>query len=174
MKTISLIEPWATLVAIGAKTIETRSWPTDYRGPIAIHASKKMTVADWEMCQEPDFEEALTRAGVSIYPFGGHCGPVKEAFKETRGKVIATARLIACCRMEVGPRGAIFVRRPRDDAFRPIPEKELPFGHYAEGRYAWILADVVRLPEPIPAKGALGLWEWDDSALNASETERWA
>jgi activating signal cointegrator 1 len=40
MKAITLTQPWATLVAIGAKRIETRSWPTNYRGPLAIHAAK--------------------------------------------------------------------------------------------------------------------------------------
>ena len=32
MKCISLWNPWATLMALGVKTIETRSWGTDFRG----------------------------------------------------------------------------------------------------------------------------------------------
>jgi hypothetical protein len=40
MKVLSLTQPWATLAAIGAKKIETRSWSTAYRGPLAIHAAK--------------------------------------------------------------------------------------------------------------------------------------
>ena len=40
MKALTLYQPWATLVAIGAKKIETRSWSTPYRGPLAIHAGK--------------------------------------------------------------------------------------------------------------------------------------
>lgn len=39
-KAISLWQPWASLIAYGVKTIETRSWSTSYRGPIAIHAAK--------------------------------------------------------------------------------------------------------------------------------------
>ena len=38
---LSLWEPWATLMAIGAKTIETRSWPTSHRGPLLICAAKR-------------------------------------------------------------------------------------------------------------------------------------
>ncbi len=38
MKAISLEQPFASLVGIGAKTIETRPWSTDYRGPLAIHS----------------------------------------------------------------------------------------------------------------------------------------
>ncbi|MEJ7626722.1 MAG: ASCH domain-containing protein [Ferruginibacter sp.] len=40
MHVISLLQPWASLVVMGAKTIETRSWSTKHRGPILIHASK--------------------------------------------------------------------------------------------------------------------------------------
>ena len=41
MKAISLKQPWATLVALGAKTIETRAWGTTYRGDVLIVSSKK-------------------------------------------------------------------------------------------------------------------------------------
>ena len=40
MKTLSLTQPWAQLVVIGAKKFETRSWTTTYRGPLLIHAAK--------------------------------------------------------------------------------------------------------------------------------------
>ena len=40
MKAISLIQPWASLIALGHKRIETRSWSTNYSGALAIHASK--------------------------------------------------------------------------------------------------------------------------------------
>jgi hypothetical protein len=40
MKAITLIQPWASLIADGRKKVETRSWGTKYRGPLAIHAGK--------------------------------------------------------------------------------------------------------------------------------------
>jgi len=40
MKAITLWEPWASLIAVGAKQYETRSWYTQYKGEIAIHAAK--------------------------------------------------------------------------------------------------------------------------------------
>lgn len=39
MKTLSIIEPWATLIQEKQKYIETRSWKTSYRGELYIHAS---------------------------------------------------------------------------------------------------------------------------------------
>src|SRR5258708_5270609 len=41
VKALTLWQPWASLIAVGAKTIETRSWSTSYRGPLAIHAAKR-------------------------------------------------------------------------------------------------------------------------------------
>lgn len=40
MKALSVRQPWANLIAAGAKTIETRRWATNYRGPILIISSK--------------------------------------------------------------------------------------------------------------------------------------
>ncbi len=39
MKVLSLKEPFATLIMNGTKKVETRSWKTNYRGEILIHAS---------------------------------------------------------------------------------------------------------------------------------------
>ena len=41
MKVLSIKEPWATLIKEKKKYIETRSWKTNYRGEIYIHASLK-------------------------------------------------------------------------------------------------------------------------------------
>lgn len=40
MKAISLKQPWASMIAREEKTIETRTWPTKYRGDLLIVASK--------------------------------------------------------------------------------------------------------------------------------------
>ncbi|MGH8579805.1 MAG: ASCH domain-containing protein [Gammaproteobacteria bacterium] len=41
MKALSLKQPWANLIAVGGKTIETRTWVTSYRGPLPIVSSKR-------------------------------------------------------------------------------------------------------------------------------------
>lgn len=43
MKAISLWQPWASAMALGMKKVETRHWRTNYRGPLFIHAAKKIT-----------------------------------------------------------------------------------------------------------------------------------
>jgi len=41
MKCLSVKQPWANLIANGEKGIETRTWSTEYRGPLAIASSKE-------------------------------------------------------------------------------------------------------------------------------------
>lgn len=41
IKVLTLIEPWATLIAKGIKKVETRSWKTNYKGELYIHSSKR-------------------------------------------------------------------------------------------------------------------------------------
>lgn len=63
---ISLWQPWATLIAIGEKKIETRSWNPYYRGWMAIHAAK--TKKALPKCQEEPFKSSLE--GVELPRFG--------------------------------------------------------------------------------------------------------
>lgn len=77
MKAISLKQPWANLVASGCKTIETRTWPTKYRGKILIVSSKSpanlgpagtaLAIAEIVDCR-PMTEEDEDAACCKIYP----------------------------------------------------------------------------------------------------------
>jgi hypothetical protein len=42
MKALSIMQPWAWLIVNGHKSIENRSWRCHIRGPILIHAGKKL------------------------------------------------------------------------------------------------------------------------------------
>jgi hypothetical protein len=46
-----------------------------------------------------------------------------------------------------------------------MSDLERAFGDYAHSRWAWLLADVKPLEKPVPAKGTLGLWEWDEKMI---------
>ena len=52
MKVLTIKEPWATLIIEGYKEYEFRSWKTNYRGKILIHAGKSL-----ERDQVKKFEE---------------------------------------------------------------------------------------------------------------------
>ncbi|WP_331281011.1 ASCH domain-containing protein [Brevibacillus thermoruber] len=60
MKAITIHQPWATLIALGEKRFETRSWATKYRGPLAIHAGKKV---DRDACEAEPIRSVLAKHG---------------------------------------------------------------------------------------------------------------
>lgn len=134
MRALSLTQPWATLIAIGAKRVETRSWRTSFRGEIAIHASKGFPKWAQEYLHSYFFRERLYSAGYT-----------KPADFE-RGAIIATARLTT-----VGTTEAIVKAG--------LNAEQLTFGDFSAGRFGWFLNAIKRLPEPIPCRGALSLWE---------------
>ena len=48
MKAISIRQPWAWLIIHGGKDIENRTWTTNFRGRVLIHASKGMTESEYD------------------------------------------------------------------------------------------------------------------------------
>jgi hypothetical protein len=140
MKALTLTQPWATLVAIGAKRYETRSWSTNYRGPLAIHAAKGFPGSAMEICLEEPFKSALTEGGFQ----NGFRN--LNSIDSTRGHIIATCDLVDVIRITAqnAPTGS-----------------EFAFGDYTPGRYMWRLENVVTVETPVPAKGKLSLWEWE-------------
>ena len=138
MKTLSLLQPWASLVASGAKRIETRSWATNYRGPLLIHASKSRAELEFDSSCDLLRHAQLQ---ISDLPFGA---------------IIAKCRLINCVPTQGFDAGRIDISNAD---FEQSPEYEM--GNFEPGRWAWILSDVERFTEPIPARGSLGLWEFE-------------
>jgi hypothetical protein len=117
MKALTLYQPWATLVAIGKKRIETRSWPTNYRGPLAIHVSKNKRIDD-EMCWSEPFASALegtlvhVSAGTLLSGLGLGSSISYEILTQNLhlGCVIATCDLIDC-----QPSGIFDFKAHKDD-----------------------------------------------------------
>lgn len=142
MKALTLTQPWASLVAVGAKRIETRSWGTVYRGPLAIHAAKTVPR------EVRDRLAGGSTIRTIMHNHGLHLGLLP------RGAVVATARLV-----EVVPTTHDGADRLREALARN--ELDIVLGDYSRDRFAWLLDDIQALPEPIPARGALGLWDWD-------------
>lgn len=69
MKALSIRQPWASLIISGAKDIENRTWSTTHRGPLLIHASKRVDI-------DADTRGLLTRAEIDALPRGGIIGAV--------------------------------------------------------------------------------------------------
>lgn len=135
IKGLTLWEPWGTLIAVGAKRIETRSWSTGYRGSLAIHTAKT---------QKPiqDLILETNENGLRLMP---PFGPALKGHKLHFGYIVALADLVDC--------------KPTEELWEGLSEHERAFGNYAPGRFGWILEDVRPLEMPIAYRGAQGLFD---------------
>lgn len=135
---LTVIQPWASAIAMGLKTIETRSWGTRHRGPLVIHAAAT------------DRGEVAFDKGYLFEAYPAFDAYLQDALPAVRprGAIIAIGRLVACTPAERAPSST-----------------EEKLGHFGRGRWGWQIEAVWPLPQPIHTKGRLGLWEVTQPAL---------
>ena len=152
MKAITLSQPYASLLAIGAKRVETRGYGTAYRGLLGIHAAK--LVPNWSRAKLEAFREALEPLGVRA---------TEDLDAMPRGAVLAIVRLVDVVAMNSG-----------DERLPEPGSAEHEFGIYAPGRFAWFLELLSPPFAPIPCSGLLSLWtlELDIAARTARRVPR--
>lgn len=68
MKVLTIKQPWASLIMLGLKKYEFRSWKTDYRGELLIHAGKEI---------DKDGMERLKKYISENIPYEGIFGKVR-------------------------------------------------------------------------------------------------
>lgn len=162
MKAISLWQPWASLIACGAKPFETRSWapPRELIGAtIAIHAAKKIDKGAAQFATDlmygqhkPGGYDLAEKLEVTMQDtpdslmgiFGHTFMPI--------GCIVCTARLVAA--FQLGEAGRIVRRLTsslEQQGLTEIPVDD--FGDYAPGRWAWLMRDAKPL---IPHPRAIG------------------
>lgn len=107
MKALTIIQPWATLIASGHKMNETRSWKTNYRGEVLIHAGKNpKDYTSGCYIDDPDgrhFQEA---------------GITPNNFEDLpRGSIIGKATLVNCIHINKEFRDHLKRSNPAEYAF---------------------------------------------------------
>jgi hypothetical protein len=144
MKAISILQPWASLVILGHKKIETRSWDTKYRGPLLIHASAGKKGLNLIDKQDPFGDLALRLAKLDM-----------DFYDYPLGAIIGVVDLVETFQFG-GDRSIEYVQSlPKSAA-----AQEIAFGDWNEGRWGWRLENPKLFDNPIPAKGALQIWEY--------------
>lgn len=131
MKIITLIQPWATLIVLGEKQIETRSWPTNIRGTIGIHAGKKI---DKSVFSDRVYKEIFERHNI------------------TPQNIITSAIIGTCEIVDV---------QKTESLISTISKKEELFGNFSPDRYGWILSNVKPIDPITNIKGMLGFWNYE-------------
>jgi hypothetical protein len=147
MKALTIRQPYATLIMLGIKQLETRRWRTNYRGPLVIHAASTGggTSTDALMRLERRIGAMPTVLAEKTYPLGALLGVV------TLDECLPISpRLIA--------------------ALTPL---ERHLGLYQDGGFVWDLARAgrVRFAAPIPCAGRLGMWTLPDELAALVEQE---
>ena len=150
MKALTLWQPWASLVALGKKRIETRSWSTKYRGELAIHAAASLP-PKWlgASRHNEEFRDAIADVFNCRRDRDERMGfHVDDALKKLDyGAVLCIVNLVS-------------IEETSEMFPEHLPDYERLFGNYEPGRYAWALEVVEVFDEPIPAKGNRMLWNW--------------
>ncbi len=152
MKAITIQQPWASLIACGAKRFETRAWKARHSGPLAIHAGRRpkragMTAIAWYLAQT-SYQNALHELATD--------GFLVQPWDLPFGAIIAVVNMDACYPAEC---------LTLEDVL-----KERAFGDFTPGRYAWRLDEVKPLKCPVACLGKQGLWEWDETTKEKETT----
>lgn len=183
MKAITLWQPWASLVTLGVKPIETRSWapPASAIGqPLAIHAAaanvRTEPVGDWLA-----YRNAAGEWEMQHHARG--CIGAPDDVPLPLGAVVATCTLTdvvpigeTCDDGDPFPRVFVAPKRPPHLlSFVPYPElvffpdpmeegeditDQRPYGDFTPGRYAWLFDDIKPTTERCP-----GCWGTGDEEL---------
>lgn len=138
VRCISLWQPWASLMACGAKWLETRGWDTKVRGMIHIHAAK--TTKGLECAHAIDDLDTARRIKAMEEALGVPCDEWETALPF--GQIIA--------------RGVLDHTLPTELAAYRMPS-QIPFGDFTPGRFAHFYQDLEPIT-PIPCRGKQGFF----------------
>lgn len=90
-KALSIMQPWAGLIVHGVKDIENRSWPTRFRGPVLIHAGKKL---------DGDADDAVA---AGLHPVLWNDLELPEGIVYPRGGIVGVAEIVDCVSASTSP-----------------------------------------------------------------------
>lgn len=132
MRVVSEWQPWGTLIIRRLKVWETRSWEIEYRGPIAIHAAKQKYRPE-QVTQEFRTEMLFDEVDTYGLPYG---------------VVLGVVDVLDC--------------QPTEKVRGALGPKELLYGDYSDGRFAWKMGNVRAFEKPIPLTGRQGIFHWPE------------
>lgn len=167
MKCVSLWQPWASLLVAGEKFCETRTWHLQHRGPLLIHASKRWDSNIAFAAAEPLFmRPALKRCGFTL------TADAKAAWGLPLGCIVGCVEVVGSiptseCRLAISRGVSIQTGTHDGKPWRALnfDMKEQAMGDFSRGRFAWFCQNAVRFDQPIPYRGAMGLFDVPDSIV---------
>ena len=132
-KCITIKQPWASLIVEGIKDIENRTWKTNFRGRVLVHAAAKPANIKYEIEGQASIKEIQMFSAL---------GRAEE--DDLFGCIIGSVEIVDC----VIHHPSIWADKSSEfmlQSGKPI--------------YNWVLANPIKFPDPIPMKGKLSFWE---------------
>lgn len=143
MKTLSVKQPWASLIVGGIKNIENRTWKTNYRGRIFIHAALKPDNIKLEI------EGQASDREIQMFSALG-----RAEDDNLFGCIIGSVEIVDC----VINHESIWA----EPAYQTLEDAR--WGSDAKPIYNWVLANPIQFANPwLNIKGKLGLWDFDNT-----------
>lgn len=157
MKALTVWQPWASLIMIGAKPYEFRKWAFTDRRALAHLVGKRIVIhAGTRAMKAQELEDILQRIDE------GESGLAKESAER-----FVTASLLKLKGLDLqnpdlaAPLGAalgtVIIGEPRKctDIFKNIDSDRID-----HRMYGWPMIDPQPFPKPIPSMGEQGFWNW--------------
>lgn len=153
MKSLSIKQPWASLIAHGIKDIENRTWKTNFRGRIYIHASgSKVGFDNW-------YDSPLNNEQLLSLPTANY--GLDFDYSAIIGEVDIVDCVINHLSIWAEKTDVSKLRQTTSGIFvdKPI--------------YNWVLANPVLYDKPIlNVKGKLSFWEWHGCEQTCESCEK--
>ncbi len=140
MRCLTVCEPYALAISWGVKHVENRTWPTNHRGPLLIHAGKSKDWLDTLSAAESDELLACCRKN-----------NITDLDAELRfGQIVGVVDVVACVTMQ------------------HVREHDRTGTAWHSGPWCWVLANARRFSVGIPYLGSQGLFNVPDGLVERS------
>ena len=157
MRALTLLEPWATLIAMGLKTVETRG------RPVGLEVGEEFLVHAGARRIDPTlFRDVVRWAG-------------RETIEPHFSRIVAFAT-VASIEESDGGMAYGWTSELHGEERNEARRREMRLGDFREGRTLYVLANVRALGRPIYARGSQGPWtvprEIEDQLRGAARSRR--
>jgi len=147
MKTITIKQPWSSLVVEGIKDVENRTCKTNFRGRVLVHAAAKPANIKYEIEGQASIKEIQMFSAL---------GRAEE--DDLFGCIIGSVEIVDCV-----------INHPSIWAEKSYRIYDGVNNNDYQIIYNWVLANPIKFPEPIPCKGKLSFWESECEILICPE-----
>ncbi len=152
MKALTIWQPWASLIMIGAKPVEFRSWDYSATRMYRDLVGKRIVIhAGGRSIKPAEIDDLLARCKSDDRP-----SLIVEKALPLLERIRAAWKCQGVVELSAGL-GTVVIGKPkRVDALFKKPDSDRLYQHM----YGWPLSDIQQWPEPMKIGGSQGFWDW--------------